>query len=69
MKVTRFPVATNEIIFSLMTTTLPIEDVPTRVKVVDHLAVRYVAWLNMLMLTLTEYAHAHLAEAFNTSYS
>ena len=50
MGATLLPLATSEVILILTTTTLPIEDEPTQVRVVVHLTAKY-ATKRAIMLT------------------
>ena len=74
MEATLFPLTTSEVILIPTKTTLPIEDEPTQVRVVDHLATKYAAWRaiiltavindtlgqTLLMLTLLKLLTAHV---------
>ena len=51
MEATLLPLATSEVVLISTKTTLPIEDEPTQVRVIDHLTAKYAA-KRAIMLTV-----------------
>ena len=54
MEVTLLPVATSKIVLIPTTTTLPLENGSTRVKVIDHLASKYAAQRAIMLIVVTK---------------